>query len=151
MNPVRCRFAPSPTGHLHIGGARTALFNWLFARHQGGQFFLRIEDTDPERSKQEFTDGILEGLRWLGLDWDGELLYQSRRLDIYRRCQEQLLAAGRAYWCSCTPRGTGRDARRCPEKRGQAPLRRPLPRPRARIRPTAKRCSASRPETRVRP
>jgi glutamyl-tRNA synthetase len=100
---MRCRFAPSPTGHLHIGGARTALFNWLFARHQGGQFFLRIEDTDPERSKQEFTDGILEGLRWLGLDWDGELLYQSRRMDIYRRYQEQLLESGRAYWCSCTP------------------------------------------------
>jgi glutamyl-tRNA synthetase len=73
------------------------------ARHQGGQFLLRIEDTDPERSKQEFTDGILEGLRWLGLDWDGELLYQSRRMAIYRQYQEQLLAAGRAYWCSCTP------------------------------------------------
>ena len=103
MTPIRCRFAPSPTGHLHIGGARTALFNWLFARHQGGEFYLRIEDTDPERSKQEFTDGILEGLRWLGLDWDGELLYQSRRMAIYRQYQEQLLAAGRAYWCSCTP------------------------------------------------
>ena len=103
MAGIRCRFAPSPTGHLHIGGARTALFNWLFARHQGGEFILRIEDTDPGRSKPEFTAGILEGLRWLGLDWDGELLYQSQRMDLYRRYQEQLLECGQAYWCSCTP------------------------------------------------
>ncbi|OGP56205.1 MAG: glutamate--tRNA ligase [Deltaproteobacteria bacterium RBG_13_61_14] len=103
MASIRCRFAPSPTGHLHIGGARTALFNWLFARHQGGEFFLRIEDTDPERSQPEFTQGILEGLSWLGLDGDGELLYQSQRMALYRRYQEQLLERGQAYWCSCTP------------------------------------------------
>lgn len=103
MREIRCRFAPSPTGHLHIGGARTALFNWLFARHEGGKFFLRLEDTDPERSKPEFTRGIIEGLTWLGLDWDGEILYQSQRLALYQKYQEQLLSRGRAYWCSCTP------------------------------------------------
>ena len=74
MPEVRVRFAPSPTGYLHIGSARTALFNWLFARHEGGKFFLRIEDTDKERSKKEFLEEILNSLKWLGLDWDGELV-----------------------------------------------------------------------------
>src|SRR6202051_2987651 len=77
---VRVRFAPSPTGYLHVGGARTALFNWLFARNQGGTFVLRIEDTDAERNRPELVEGILDGLRWLGLDWDEGPLYQSDRL-----------------------------------------------------------------------
>lgn len=102
MSKVRCRFAPSPTGHLHIGGARTALFNWLFARHEGGEFLLRIEDTDTGRSKQEYTDAILAGLEWLGLDWDGEPIFQSERLDLYREAAERLLSEGKAYYCSCT-------------------------------------------------
>jgi glutamyl-tRNA synthetase len=97
------RFPPSPTGHLHIGGARTALFNWLLARHSGGRFLLRIEDTDSERSRQEYTDSILDSMRWLGLDWDGEPVYQSRRFDVYSGYVDQLLASGHAYWCSCSP------------------------------------------------
>ncbi len=100
---VRVRFAPSPTGHLHVGGARTGLFNWLFARHHGGRFLLRIEDTDQARSKQEFTDAIHEGLRWLGLDWDEAPLHQSNRLDEYRREADRLLQQGRAYLCYCNP------------------------------------------------
>src|SRR3989304_3947276 len=99
--PVRVRFAPSPTGHLHIGGARTALFNWLFARHEGGEFMLRIEDTDVERSKDEYTQAILTGLKWLGLDWDGEPIFQSQRLDLYRREAARLVAENKAYYCSC--------------------------------------------------
>ena len=82
--PVVTRFAPSPTGMLHIGGARTALFNWLYARGRGGQFLLRIEDTDHERSTPEATEEILRGLRWLGLDWDGEPVSQSARADRHR-------------------------------------------------------------------
>jgi glutamyl-tRNA synthetase len=101
MNVVT-RFAPSPTGHLHIGGARTALFCWLLARHFGGRFHLRIEDTDLERSKQEYTDSILASMRWLGLDWDGEPVYQRQRSGIYADYVERLLASGHAYWCSCT-------------------------------------------------
>lgn len=97
MAESRVRFAPSPTGFLHIGSARTALFNWLFARHEGGKFFLRIEDTDKERSKQEFLDEILSSLKWLGLDWDGELVFQSQRTDIYRQHAEKLLKEGKAY------------------------------------------------------
>jgi len=100
---VKCRFAPSPTGHLHIGGARTALFNWLFARHEGGSFILRIEDTDVGRSRDEYTEAILAGLSWLGLDWDGGPVYQSARQDLYRREVERMLAEGTAYYCSCTP------------------------------------------------
>ena len=94
---IRVRFAPSPTGYLHIGSARTALFNWLFARHNKGEFILRIEDTDLERSKAEFLDEILDSLKWLGLDWDGELIFQSKRLDIYRKAAKQLLDRGLAY------------------------------------------------------
>ena len=81
---VRVRFAPSPTGFLHIGSARTAIFNWLYARHSGGKFLLRVEDTDLKRSESRFLDEILEDLKWLGLDWDGEPLFQSRRFDVYR-------------------------------------------------------------------
>ncbi|HUT54642.1 MAG TPA: glutamate--tRNA ligase [bacterium] len=103
MSKVRCRFAPSPTGHLHIGGARTALFNWLFARHEGGEFLLRIEDTDVERSRDEYTQAILAGLKWLGIDWDGEPVFQSRRLELYRREATRLMDEGKAYYCSCLP------------------------------------------------
>ena len=99
--PVRVRFAPSPTGYLHVGGARTALFNWLFARHFGGKFILRIEDTDLARSSEEMVDGILQGLRWLGLTWDEGPFFQSRRLDRYREFAAQLVERGRAYRCFC--------------------------------------------------
>jgi glutamyl-tRNA synthetase len=108
---VRVRFAPSPTGYLHVGGARTALFNWLFARRQGGVFVLRIEDTDAERSTTEMVEGILDGLRWLGLDWDegpkvgGPFApyLQSERLDRHRATAERLVAGGHAYYCYCAP------------------------------------------------
>lgn len=101
MNVVT-RFAPSPTGHLHIGGARTAIFCWLLARHFKGQFHLRIEDTDLQRSRQEYTDSILASMRWLGLNWDGELAYQTQRMDLYRQYVNKLLENGQAYWCTCT-------------------------------------------------
>ena len=100
---VIVRFAPSPTGYLHIGGARTALFNWLYARHHGGQFRLRIEDTDRQRSTEPAIAAILDGLEWLGLDWDGEVVYQAQRLAEHRAAAEQLLAAGMAYRCYCSP------------------------------------------------
>ncbi|MCR4666150.1 MAG: glutamate--tRNA ligase [Desulfovibrio sp.] len=102
MASVVTRFAPSPTGHLHLGGARTAIFNWLLARHFGGTFRLRIEDTDLLRSKQEYTDSILASMRWLGLDWDGEIVYQTTRTELYNSYVEKLLASGNAYYCSCT-------------------------------------------------
>jgi glutamyl-tRNA synthetase len=105
--PVRVRFAPSPTGHLHVGGARTALFNWLFARHHQGTFILRIEDTDRSRSTEGHIAAILEALRWLGLDWDEGPptpgYRQTERLDLYREHAARLLAAGRAYYCDCPP------------------------------------------------
>ncbi len=100
---VRVRFAPSPTGYLHVGGARTALFNWLFARRQGGTIILRIEDTDVERNRPELVEGILEGLRWLGVDWDEGPYYQSQRLDLHRAAAEKLVASGAAYYCYCPP------------------------------------------------
>jgi glutamyl-tRNA synthetase len=108
---VRVRFAPSPTGALHIGGARTALFNWLFARNQGGKFILRIEDTDRERSTLEADRAIFHGLEWLGLDWDegpnvGGIFgpyYQTERLEIHQKHAEQLIREGKAYYCFCTP------------------------------------------------
>ncbi|MBD2354824.1 glutamate--tRNA ligase [Tolypothrix sp. FACHB-123] len=99
---VRVRIAPSPTGNLHIGTARTAVFNWLFARHHGGKFILRIEDTDLERSRPEYTENILEGLRWLGLNWDEGPFFQSQRLDLYKQAVEKLLAQGLAYRCYTT-------------------------------------------------
>lgn len=107
---IRVRFAPSPTGYLHVGGARTALFNWLYARRHGGVFVLRIEDTDVERSSPEMVEGILDGLRWLGLDWDeGPHIggafgpyFQSERLNRYRAMAERLVADGHAYYCYCT-------------------------------------------------
>ncbi len=105
---VVTRFAPSPTGFLHIGGARTALYNWLFARHHaqfgdGGRFLLRIEDTDRKRSTNEAVDAILDGLTWLGLDWEGEAVSQFARRDAHAAAAERLLAAGHAYRCYCTP------------------------------------------------
>jgi glutamyl-tRNA synthetase len=97
------RFAPSPTGFLHIGGARTALFNWLFAKHHGGTFRLRIEDTDRARSTQEAVDAIIDGMRWLELEWDGEIVFQSKQLARHAEVARQLLAQGKAYYCFCTP------------------------------------------------
>src|SRR3990167_720530 len=99
---VKTRFAPSPTGYLHIGGARTALFNWLFARNQKGKFILRIEDTDVARSTEESTQAILDGMQWLGLDWDEGPYYQSKRFDIYREHAYKLLEMDKAYKCYCT-------------------------------------------------
>ena len=103
MSAVRTRFAPSPTGYLHIGGVRTALFSWLYARHHGGEFVLRIEDTDRERSTQASVDAILEGMHWMGLDADEGPIYQSDRLARYREVLDQLLDQGLAYYCYCTP------------------------------------------------
>ncbi len=103
MNPVRVRFAPSPTGALHIGGVRTALFNWLFARHHKGTFVLRIEDTDQTRSTDESIRIILDGMKWLGLDWDEGPFRQTERMDIYRQHVDALLKQGKAYYCYCTP------------------------------------------------
>jgi glutamyl-tRNA synthetase len=99
---VRVRFAPSPTGFLHVGGARTALFNWLYARHTGGTFVLRIEDTDVERSRQDWCEGIQTTLQWLGLDWDEGPYFQSARFDRHLEAAQQLLASGAAYECFCT-------------------------------------------------
>jgi glutamyl-tRNA synthetase len=123
----RVRFAPSPTGYLHVGGARTALFNWLYARRHGGAFILRIEDTDVERSSEEMVGGILEGMRWLGLDWDegpdvgGRYApyFQSERLEQYRTMAERLVSEGHAYYCYCTPDRL-RAEREKAEARGEA-------------------------------
>lgn len=103
MTEVRVRFAPSPTGYLHIGGVRTALFNWFFAKHNKGKFILRIEDTDQERSTEESIDAIIEGMTWLGLGWDEGPYRQTDRIEIYRRYVEQLLSEKKAYYCYCTP------------------------------------------------
>jgi glutamyl-tRNA synthetase len=103
MSVPVCRFAPSPTGFLHIGGARTALFNWLFARHHGGRFRLRIEDTDRQRSTPEAVDAILNGLRWLELDWDDEVVHQFARAPRHAEIAHELLRQGKAYRCYCTP------------------------------------------------
>ncbi|NCO68419.1 MAG: glutamate--tRNA ligase [Nitrospirae bacterium CG_4_10_14_0_8_um_filter_41_23] len=100
---VRVRFAPSPTGHLHIGGARAALFNWLFARHNKGAFILRIEDTDRTRSTEEYINSIIEGMKWLNLDWDEGPYKQTDRFDIYRSYADKLLKEGKAYYCYCSP------------------------------------------------
>jgi glutamyl-tRNA synthetase len=126
MRP-RLRFAPSPTGYLHVGGARTALFNWLYARHHGGVFVLRIEDTDVERSSWEMVSGIVDGLRWLGLDWDEGPdvggphgpYFQSERLETYRTAAERLVAEGHAYYCYCSPEAL-KAQRDEAERRGEA-------------------------------
>jgi glutamyl-tRNA synthetase len=100
---IRTRFAPSPTGYLHIGGARTALFNWLYARHYGGKFILRIEDTDQERSTDESTRAIFDAMTWLGLNWDEGPYYQAERIDRYQEAVRRLLDEGKAFRCVCTP------------------------------------------------
>ena len=103
-NPgVRVRFAPSPTGYPHLGNIRTALFNWLFARHNGGTFILRIEDTDTARYIEGATDIILDSLRWLGLDWDEGPYFQSQRLEIYQETANRLIREDQAYLCYCSP------------------------------------------------
>ena len=103
MSPFILRFAPSPTGFLHIGGARTALFNWLLTRNKGGKFILRIEDTDQVRSTKESIDAILEGMTWLGLDWDEGPVFQTDRMALYREHADRLLRENKAYCCYCTP------------------------------------------------
>ncbi len=103
MSQVVTRFPPSPTGFLHLGGARTAVFNWLYARHTGGRFVLRFEDTDTERSSPRYVAAILDALTWLGIDWDEGPYYQSQRLEVYREQLQRLLEAGRAYYCTCSP------------------------------------------------
>jgi len=103
MEQVITRFPPSPTGYLHIGGARTALFNWLFARNRGGKFILRIEDTDIERSTEQSVKAILDALEWLDLTWDEGPYFQTKRLEVYGEYAEKLVNAGHAYWCECTP------------------------------------------------
>ena len=117
--PIVTRFAPSPTGFLHIGGARTALFNWLYARGRGGKMLLRIEDTDRERSTQAAIDAIIDGLSWLGIDWDGETVFQFSRAARHREVAEQLLAAGTRLLLLRQPGGAHRDAR---EPRARRPL-----------------------------
>ena len=128
---VVTRFAPSPTGFLHIGGARTALFNWLYARGRGGKMLLRIEDTDRERSTQAAIDAILDGLNWLGIGWDGEAVYQFARAARHREVVEQLLAAGNAYRCYASPDELKAHARGGAPRRPRQALRRPLARPRS--------------------
>jgi glutamyl-tRNA synthetase len=118
--PVVTRFAPSPTGFLHIGGARTALFNWLYARKTGGRMLLRIEDTDRERSTDAAIDAIIEGLKWLGLDWDGDVIHQFARAARHREAAESLLAAGRAYHCFATAQEL-EDMREAARREGRAP------------------------------
>ncbi|HBG91998.1 MAG: glutamate--tRNA ligase [Nitrospirae bacterium GWF2_44_13] len=100
---IRVRFAPSPTGHLHIGGARTALFNYLYARHNNGKFILRIEDTDRTRSTEEYIEAIIKGMKWLKLEWDEGPFRQTDRFDVYRSYVDKLLKEGKAYYCCCTP------------------------------------------------
>jgi glutamyl-tRNA synthetase len=103
MDQIVTRFPPSPTGYLHVGGARTAIFNWLYARHMQGKFVLRIEDTDAQRSTQASVDAIFEALTWLGIDWDAGPFFQTQRLDIYREFAQKLLDSGQAYYCTCPP------------------------------------------------
>ncbi|MDR1038254.1 MAG: glutamate--tRNA ligase [Deltaproteobacteria bacterium] len=116
---MKTRFAPSPTGFLHIGGARTALFNWLAARHSGGEFVLRIEDTDQQRSSDEYTRDILSSLEWLGLDHDGEPVYQTQRTELYREYVDRLLASGHAYWCHCSQERVVETRRTAMETKGK--------------------------------
>jgi glutamyl-tRNA synthetase len=119
--PVVTRFAPSPTGFLHIGGARTALFNLLFARHHGGKFLLRIEDTDAARSTQEAIDAILEGMRWMGLDWDDDVVFQSRRIARHAEVADAMLASGHAYRCYATAEEL--EAMRAEQRAAKQPMR----------------------------
>ena len=119
--PVVTRFAPSPTGYLHIGGARTALFNWAYAKHTGGKMLLRIEDTDRERSTDAAIDAILAGMTWLGLTWDGDAVSQHAQAFRHREVAEQLLAKGHAYYCYCSPQEL--DAMRAKAEAEKRPIR----------------------------
>ncbi len=114
------RFPPSPTGYLHLGGARTAVFNWLYARHTRGRFVLRIEDTDMQRSTKESVDAIFEALDWLGIDWDEGPYFQSQRFDIYKEYINRLIQSGHAYYCTCTPEAVDR-MREAAKARGDKP------------------------------
>ena len=122
---VVTRFAPSPTGLLHVGGVRTALFSWLYARRTGGKFILRVEDTDRERSTDEAVRVILDGMAWLGLDADEGPYYQSQRFDRYREVIAQMLAAGTAYHCYCTKEELDAMRERADRAQGEAALHRP--------------------------
>lgn len=116
---MRCRFAPSPTGYLHVGGARTVLFNWIFARQNGGEFLLRVEDTDLERNQPELIDDILDSIRWLGLGWDGDVVHQSDLAHRHREVADQLLAEGKAFWSAWQPAqaaGGAPPERRAPDR-----------------------------------
>jgi glutamyl-tRNA synthetase len=136
---IRVRFAPSPTGHLHIGGGRTALFNWLFAKHNDGTFILRIEDTDRDRSTEEYIDSIMEGMRWLNLDWEEGPYRQTDRFNVYRDYADKLLKDGKAYHCYCSPEeleqrrqealAQGKSLKydgRCRDLKGPVPGRKPV-------------------------
>src|SRR6266542_6841268 len=118
---VVTRFAPSPTGFLHIGGARTALFNWLYARHHGGKYLLRIEDTDRARSTPAAVEAILDGLSWLGLDWDGDVIYQFERAARHAEVARQMLAEGKAYYCYASPQEL--EEMRNEQRRAGVPMR----------------------------
>jgi glutamyl-tRNA synthetase len=120
-SPVITRFAPSPTGYLHIGGARTALFNWAYAKGQNGKMLLRIEDTDRERYTQGAVDAILDGMKWLGLSWDGDAVSQYGRVERHREVAEQLLKFGKAYYCYCSPEEL--DAMRAKAEAEKRPIR----------------------------
>ena len=150
---VRTRFAPSPTGYLHIGGVRTALFNWLFARQHGGQFILRIDDTDQQRNVEEALQPILDGLRWLGIDWDegpevgGPFApyYQSQRLDRYQAAVQKLLAGGHAYYDYATTEELQGRARSGRAREAAVPIQPPLSWPLRRPSGPASRQRAGRP------
>ena len=147
---VRTRFAPSPTGLLHIGGVRTALFCWLYARRLGGQFILRIEDTDRERSTDEAIQVILDGMAWLGLDHDEGPYYQSRRFDRYAEVIAQFLRESKAYHCYCTKEELDEMRAAAARAQGEAALRRPLPQPAPRPATACLRSCASAIPTRAR-
>ncbi len=117
QQPVRVRIAPSPSGYLHVGTARTAIANYLFARHFGGQFLIRIEDTDVSRSDRALVEPILSALKWLGLEWDGDIIFQSARLDLYRKKAQQVLDGGHAYHCFCSPEQLEKDREIAREKK----------------------------------
>src|SRR5271154_1044099 len=146
MSEVVTRCAPSPTGFLHIGGARTALFNWLYAKRFGGQFLLRIEDTDRERSTQAAVDAILDGLKWLGLDWDGAAISQFQRAERHREVAEQLLGSGGAYRCYASVGELEQMRRKAPPRGKSEALRGSLAPPRSGG--GARRCQARDPSAR---
>ena len=131
MTQIRTRFAPSPTGYLHIGGARTALFNYLFARHHGGKFILRIEDTDRERSTPEAIQAILDAMNWLELDYDEGPFYQTERYPLYKEKIQELLATGKAYPCVCTPQDLDAKRQLAQKKNASRPMTAPAGRPKA--------------------